>query len=251
MGWFLVSGKNLHLYTTHQAYEWLSFFALVVLFLVGFIIRNVSVEHDPITHVILPKASHFWQKVRLFTVIDGFIGGINLFVPTLMVLTFIGMEQAVGTVQSGAAILSAVVISYVAKRADRKHRLYILAINTILTLIAGIYFGVLFSALGTIIFFALTAVGNPFSWVGAASISQDSIDTEEATSAYSHYAYIFDTELFLNIGRIMGIGIFFLLIFLFTQTTALRISPLLFAVFQLPFLFMAYVLDKTNLHPSQ
>ena len=251
IGWFLVLGNKAHVYSTRQAYEGLSIFAIIILFFIGFIIRKVSIEYEPITHILLPKARPFWQKVRALSFFDGMTNGISIFIPVLMVLTFVGMEDALGTIQSVAAIGSALVIYYVSKKASKKHRFYILFINFLLCLIAGIYFGVLFSALGTILFFAITAIASPFGWVGTASIGQDSIDTEEGTSPYSHYAYVFDTELFLNLGRLVSIGIFFLILFLYTQQGALRMSPFLFALFQAPFLLFAFLVDKENLKVAQ
>ncbi len=247
IGWFIYFGRIVHLYTLNQAYQLLATFAIFVLFFVGLVVRNVKIELSPIRHLIVRKASNHWHLYRLYTIFSGLQGGIAIFLPTIMILSFLGKENVVGTIQGIASIFSAIAIYFVGRFASSSSRVQIFFISFILLLLSGLSFGIFFSGLGVLLYFVFSSLQAPFGWAGASSLSQDTIDTEEEDSLYNHYAFVFDEEIFLNTGRIAGVIVFFLLVTQFSSSFALRFSPFLLGTSQILLVFIVQILDKKNL----
>lgn len=247
IGWFIYLGGSSHWYNKEQAYQIVALLSIVSLFFTGFVVRNVTISLTPIKHLFIKKASNHWHIFRSYIVIAGIQGGVNIFLPTIILLSFLGKENALGTVQSGAALFSAIAIYFVGRFLTSRHRVRILFVNFLLYLSAGLSFSLLFSGLGVLFYFAFLAIQGPFGWSGFMSLSQDTIDTEEKDSPYNHYGYVLDEEIFLNIGRLMGVGLLYILIHGFSTTFAFRYGPFIFASSQVFLVFLASVLDKKNL----
>lgn len=247
IGWFLFYGGSTHWYTKQQAYQYIALFSIVSLFWTGFIVRNVKISLTPVKYLILRKTSSHWHVFRSFTVISGLQSGINIFLPTIIILTLLGKENALGTVTSGASLLSLGAIYLTGRFLKPKHRIKIIFMSFLLYLAGSLSFGLLYSAVGVLVYFAFTAFQGPFDWTGSMSLAQDTIDTEEEKSQYNHYVYVLDQEIFLNVGRITGLGILFFLIHTFSNTFTLRYMPFILASSQVFLVFLASILDKKNL----
>ena len=82
------------------------------------------------------------------------------------------------------------------------------------------------------------ALAQPLLWMGINSLNLDVID-KETVKAHNDYSYLFDSELFLNIGRIIGVIIFLFYSSLFSSDLAMKMTPLLFGLAQIILLFIA------------
>ena len=247
VGWFIYFGGSSHLYTKQEAYQIVGLFSIVSLFITGFIVRNVTISLTPIKHLIIQKASSHWHIFRSFMILNGIQGGVTIFLPTIILLTLLGRENALGTVQSAASLFSAIAIYFVGRMLHSRHRVRIFFISFLLYFLGSLFYGVLFSAIGVLIYFAFASLQAPFAWSSFASLTQDTIDTEEKNSPYNHYGYVLDQEVFLNVGRIIGIFLLYFLIQKFSNTFALRYTPFILASTQVLLIFLASLLDKKNL----
>jgi YQGE family putative transporter len=242
IGWFIILGTFLQLYTPQTAYKLLSLAMLAVTGVVWFVMTSFKVEFKKLTHLFITNAGTSWNKFRLLQLILGFADGTRSFIPALMVLLLIGNEGALGTVQSFAAILSAVVVYFLAKSLQTKHRLILLQISFVIGILGATFFGLYYSALGVIVFFACQALTTPFNWVALQSLNYDLIDEEK--NQEKHYAYVCDQEIYLNGGRVLAIIGFLWLVHSFSSDTALRFSPIIFAFSQLFLLLLAKSLER-------
>lgn len=219
VGWFLVLGEQRHWYSIRTAYLAMTFIGFILMAGVGLIIKGVHPAKQQIKRVSLVNKSRRWNAVRIFTLISGIYGGIELFLPILMVLTIIGYENVLGTVQSAATIISALVVYTIGKHSrSGKDGFRLVNLSIFFALLAATSFSLLYSAIGVLLFFALDAFTGTLRWVGSTPIVNDAIDEEEKRTKIHHYSYVFDQELFLNIGRIIAV---------FAFITAYSLSPLL------------------------
>jgi len=226
------------------AYKIVAFFAFIILVITGFLLQKM----EPVSHTIsahfVTKSSPTWQQLRLFMVTSGFFSGIIIFLPTLIIFTFLGKEGTLGIVQAVVSTLSAFVILFLAKRARTVHAYLFLAISITVSVLSTVLFGIFFSAVGALLFFLFNAFASPFSWAPYNTISFNTIDLEQKLFTFHHYNYILDQEIFLNIGRILGVGVFLGFVFFFHPLTALRITPFILATLQVVQLFFAKNLIK-------
>ena len=237
-GWFIVMGETYGWYSVGTAYRAIGLAAFVILVAAGYMMRNVAVSIPQIQRIVLRRTSRNWNHSRLLVYTRGLQSGILTFLPTLMVVMFVGNEGALGSLQSVAALLSSVVIYCVARKANITHRLAITAIGVACCAAAGLIFGIMYSAVGVLVFFAFSALGNPFSAIGINPLLQDVIEHEEERHKSHQFSYIFDHELFLNLGRASSV-IGFIVFAESAQAITVRMSPLVIAGVQVAIILSA------------
>ncbi|MGI8419625.1 MAG: hypothetical protein ACR2LN_03185 [Candidatus Levyibacteriota bacterium] len=242
IGWFLILGTKTHLYSTIQGYKVIGVIMMFVICMAGFVMMTLRIKHASYQQLLLKTVSENWKKFRLLQIVLGFMQGITSVLPTLMVLILLGKEDTLGTIQSLSSILTAIVVYFLAKRLKVQHRVRLLEISFVLGLIGAVSFSIFYSGLGVLIFYAAQAIMQPFIWMATSSINYDLIDEDKNNE--THYAYISDQELYLNGGRIAAITLFVIFIQLFSNETALRYTPLLFAFAQIFMQLLARSIDK-------
>ncbi|HSW87719.1 MAG TPA: MFS transporter [Candidatus Saccharimonadales bacterium] len=245
IGWLIVAGEAIHLYSPLDAYKFLAILILLVITSIGFALKNLSITIPPPTQLLLSSISSNWNKFRLFEFVLGLLSGIGGFVPVLMVLSVVGKENALGSIQSLSAIIAILVVSVLAKSLQVKHRIKLLGISVLLSIAGALVFSLTYSTLGVYIFYAMSALATPFGWIAMNSINYDLIDEEKDHNL--HYAYVCDQEIYLNAGRITAIFIFILLD-IFSNNAALRFTPLIVACSQILLFFIAKRIKSDNEH---
>ena len=243
IGWFITFGGNGGLYTPIQAYQLISLLMLVVLFISGTVIKSSSVTNVEVNHIFLKKSDEVWKKYRVFAFINGLLDGlIGGFLPTLMILTFIGQENALGTIQSLTALIAVIITYNIGKKIATHKRLPLMVISIFFLIAGSLGFSILYSALGVIFFLTLLSIANPLYWVSASSLNYDLIERENQDG--HHYSYIFDQELFVSAGRVFSTMVFFLFLILLPSGFALRFSMLVFATSQALLLLLAKAIER-------
>lgn len=240
IGWFIAFGSIVHLYSKLQGYQMLAIVMLGTLGTVAFVTRKVSIKQYDIGHLFLKSPSKNWQKFQIIQFIWGLNSGITTFIPALLILILVGQEEALGTVQSASAIITAILMFALAKYLHVSHRLLLIFLSAILLIIGASIFGIVYSALGVFILIACQALAGSFEWVGFSSLNYDLIDNDGEAKA-NHYAYVCDQELYLNAGRVLAILLFIAIIQFGSKELALRFSPLIVATLQI----FAYTFAKS------
>ncbi len=148
-------------------------------------------------------------------------------------LILVGQEEALGIVQSASAILTSILIFALAKYLHVRHRMTLITLAILIAIIGAGSLSIFYSALAVIFFIACQAVIEPFNW-----IAMNSHDPEK------HYAYVCDQEMYLNIGRVVSILFFIALVHFSSQMLALRFTPLILVIIQIPLFFLAKSIEK-------
>lgn len=243
VGLIIVFGENNNFYSPTEGYYIVVLLGMVAIYLAGIQVHKIQLKLPSISEIILKKTTAKWNKIRTMVFVSGVLYGIIAFVPTLLVLKFIGREDALGIVQSLSAVIAAIVIYNLAKRIKTKQRLFVYGAGVFLGLLASSNHALLFSTAGVFIFFIFISFATPLMNMSYFSFLYDSID-EESKEKNNHYAHIFDAEVFLNLGRITGILLFLLLLLAISESFALRFSLLFFTLLQIVLLVALHKFEK-------
>ncbi len=245
VGFFIVFGDQAGLYTIRVAYVILGIITLLTLFLAGKRTENINLETPGPAKVTLQKATKNWGTVRKLMFFVGTFNGLEMFLPSILVLTLVGNEGTLGTIQSITALFSAAVIYLLGRKTS--HNLFrILLIGTVLTTIGSLILGLAFTAVGVVTFLAFNSLGFSLRWLAILPAFYDSIHLDPNHGNNHQYAYIFDNEVVLNTGRFVGVGSFLLAFWLFGESVTRFIIPV-FAITQLGTLYLGRsVIKKTK-----
>src|SRR5205823_2325237 len=100
VGWFIVAGSSVHLYSPIQGYQITTVFMLLIIAAMGAVAITIQITLKPPKHLWLKSATASWRKFQAFTFVLGLLRGVNAFVPSLMVITLVGKEDTIGLIQS-------------------------------------------------------------------------------------------------------------------------------------------------------
>ena len=243
---FIAYGETSQRYVPEVAYMIVFIIGIFILLASGCMVFTIpqppSVSVKKTVH--LRNQSRPWSRYRFFTLMGSFTGGINSFIPALMVLTFLGKEDMLGIVQSGTAIVSTILMYTIAKRAGVHHRIILLTWSMLFLVIGASVFSISFSALSVIIYIALLSFSDAFAWISQNSMNFDMIEKEGQAQTNPQYSYIYDREIFLALGRFIAIITFFALVKFASQDFALRFCLLFFACLQMTTIFIANKIEK-------
>lgn len=234
IGTFIVWGTTHSLYDPIQAYYAIALSTFIFIILLGFIMKDILVEKPIIRHIFVRKPVPHWNKIRATNFTLGIFQGTVNFFPTLLVFTFIGNEDALGTIQSISALLSAIIVYTIGKKVEPQKRIWMVTFGVAMLISGALFLSSTFNNVGIFTYLAIQSLAMPLLFIATGSLILDRMDQDESGSGYP---YVFDNELTLNIGRIIGITGFLAMINIFSKNEALRMTPLILTSLQI-FLFL-------------
>lgn len=246
IGWFIIFGEKINLYTTDLAYKLLLGLGIIILYISGRVIKNEKVAKELKVDFIKLRLDKYWWSVRALSFGKGVSEGGLLFIPTLMILIIVGDEGVLGTFKSVSALLAAAAAYYVSKRAKVGDRVKILKIGLLIEFSAAMLFVIFYSATGVALYFVLYALSTPFVWIAISPIIFDALERVNKHKKSINYNYLFDIEVFTNSGRVMGAVVFLLLNQAVSVTTTLRFTPLILIILRFFIIPIANNLSKKN-----
>lgn len=210
-GWFIV--------TTHSGYEVLVFTAFGILVIAGLLIQKTSIEHPAIARNDPGPFSTQWQKARLLSVAIGAVDSAIYVLPTVLILTALGNEGILGSINSAMAILTSI-ISYIFGRKYRQTQF--LPIFTAMLagfVLAGIPLLFVLTPITIVWYLVIAGLADNIIWIANEPKIMDLQDEEVKKTHHTHYQMIVDREWFINLGRVIV-----LLIMLTLATVNLALS---------------------------
>jgi len=219
-------GQNrLHLSIRHSYY--LSFLIAGFIFMVAAVVANKiifqKVRPDfSLKNISLTNKSKKWASVRLLNVASGFYWGIFAFSFGLLAFKFFGKELEVGWFNGLMGVISALAGYLAGRYAAPERRLSATILGVIVFFLGSIFFGINFSIFGFYTYAILVTIGDTFLWMVHLPIEMKEMDRGYLPEA-QRYLYWVDVEIFLNLGRILGIIIFICLTNFFTFELVYRL----------------------------
>ena len=228
VGWLLVWGMS---------YQMLMAMAFLLLFSAGFIVLRSSYQTPKVDRLEVKEPTEKWKSVRLLLFGIGTSEGIIFFFPSFLILSYLGNEGVLGTLTAVASFISALTIYIYGRKSLVHHRFPGFIFSLILGLITSVIFALFFNKIAITFYVLFVGFILNFMWLNAGPMIMDRIDREIKNQEGKKYSFIFDQEVFLNIGRSLSLAICLVLFFVFGQNTALRFSPLILYSLQALFAF--------------
>ncbi len=170
-----------------------------------------------------------WNKMLGLSALKGVAQGYIVTAPTMLVMSLVGKEGALGLIQGIAAFLSAILLYVLGRTTGPKHRLMIYGIGCSLFVVGAFFNAGLYSALGVILFMLCLLFARPLLDIAYFPIQLKVIDVIAAKEKRNEFAYIFNHELGLYLGRLFGCGLFIVLARYVSEYAALRYALLVIA----------------------
>ncbi len=185
------------------------------------------------------KFDKLWNKMLQLSALKGVAQGYIVTAPVMLIMKLVGEEGELGLIQSIGAFLSAIMLYILGRVTKPKHRLAIFLAGLSLFVLGALFNAALYSALGVILFVLCLIFARPLLDIAYFPIQLGVIDIVAAKEKRNEFAYIFNHELGLYIGRLFGCGLFILLARNVSDDVALRYALLVIALIQFLSIFVA------------
>ena len=234
IGWFLISSGNWEwIGNIGNAYKIVTLVVFILTIISSIIIHQETFQNPKQKKFIYFKFDKLWYKMLLLSSLKGLAQGYMVTAPAILIMRLVGDESSLGTIQSLSGVLSAIVLYFLGRLSKPKHRIYIFSVGLVIFFIGTMVNGIIFSATGVIVFVICKVMFMPLHDIAYFPIQMKVIDALSFKENRNQFAYIFNHEFGLYIGRFMGLGLFIVLIYYVSESFALKYSLIIIATVQL------------------
>jgi YQGE family putative transporter len=237
---FIANVEKYHWFdlTVNQAYHVVVGFVFVLVTCASLMLHRGNFKNPKKTKFVYFGFHKEWKWLQLLTVVRGMAQGYMVLAPTLLIMTLIGNEGAVGEIYSAGGLLSALALYILGRTTGPKQRLLIYTIAIVLFAIGALTNSLLYTAAGVFIFIACQTLSQPLQEIAYFGVQMLMIDVTSFLEKRNEYAYIFNLEFSYLIGRSSGLIFFLILAEEINNTFALRYALAIVAVIQLCGIFL-------------
>lgn len=235
IGWFIEGTARNSWFggAINHAYRIVAFGVCGLTILASIIVHRGNFPNPPRTRFIYFTFHRLWYKLLSLSILKGLAQGYFVTAPAMLIMKLVGQEGALGTIQAAGGVISALVLYAVGRTAKPKHRLLIFTIGLVLFAVGSTVNAILFSAVGVLIFMGFLLLAKPLLDIAYFPIQMLIIDIVSRIEGRNQYAYIFNCEFALFVGRLLGCGLFIALARFVSDTAALKYALPVIAAIQL------------------
>lgn len=217
----------------NYAYRIVTCIALGVAILACIALSRGKFENPEHKEFLYFKYCSLWYKLLGLAGLKGMVQGFLVTAPAILVLKLVGEEGSLGLIQGISGGVTAVLVYILGRIAKPKHRIIIFGIGLVIFLIGTVFNGILFSAIGVIIFILCKVLFQPLHDLAYFPIMMKVIDVVKKKENRNEYAYILSHEVGLFIGRGFGLCVFLFLAFYVSEDFSLKYALIIVALLQL------------------
>jgi YQGE family putative transporter len=234
IGWFLISsGRWKWIGNIGNAYKIVTFVVFLLTIFSSIIIHKEKFKNPTQKRFVFFKFDKLWSRMLFLSSLKGLAQGYLVTAPAILIMRLVGDEGSLGNIQSLSAVLSAIILYILGRISKPKHRIFIFSAGLVVFFIGTLVNGVLFSVTGVIVFVICKVMFQPLHDIAYFPIQMKVIDVLSYKEKRNQFAYIFNHEFGLYIGRFLGLGLFIFLITYITESFALKYSLIIIAAIQL------------------
>ncbi len=234
VGWAIaVSPRLFGTADVNVAYRLVTFLVMLLTAAAACIILRGDFESPRLPRFVYFKFHALWNKLLVLAAFKGMVQGFLVTAPAMLIMHVMkGAEGALGTVQSIGAVLSAVLMYVIGRRAKPEHRLTIFGWGIWLFALGALLNGALYSSLAVILFMVCMMFAQALLDIAYFPIQMKVIDHVARLERRNDYAYILSHEAGLYLGRLFGCGLFLVVAYCVSREAALRVVLPLVALIQ-------------------
>jgi len=224
-GWF---GGNMN--TGYQIVTVIVF----LLTILSSIVIHKGTFNNPVSKKFLYFKFHsLWKKMLVLASLKGIVQGYLVTAPAILIMRLVGDEGSLGLIQGASGIATAVMLYLLGRTTKPEHRIYILSAGLVIFLAGTLVNGILFTAVGVMVFVLCKVLFQPLHDIAYFPIQMKVIDVVSKIENRNEFTYIFNHEFGLYLGRFLGLGLFIVFATYISETFALKYSLIVIAVVQL------------------
>lgn len=207
-----------------KGYRYITVVVFILTLFSSYVIHKGKYKNPVLKRFVYFRFDRLWNKMLVLSSLKGLTQGYLVTLPAILVLRIIGDEGSLGLVQSISGIVTAIVLYVLGRVTKPNHRIYVFSAGYIIFLIGVLFNGILFSAIGVLVFVLCKVIYQPLHDIAYFPIQMKVINLLSGKNKRSEFAYIFNHEFGLFAGRIMGLMLFIYLAYYLSENVALRYS---------------------------
>jgi YQGE family putative transporter len=235
VGWFIVGAARYGWSggTANRAYRSIAAAVLGLTVLSALLLERGAFRNPAQAQFIYLRFHPLWRRMIELAVLKGLAQGYMVTAPAMLIMLLVGQEGTLGLTQAIGGVLSACVLYIVGRAAAPRHRRAVFATGLLLFFFGSLGSSLLFNAVGALTFVGCLVLAKPLLDLAYNPIEFEVVETIAAIEQRSEYAYLFNHEFGLFVGRSFG-GILFLAILRWgSGVAALRYALPIIALVQL------------------
>jgi YQGE family putative transporter len=233
-GYFIAGTQKLGWLGGHVVYAYRILTTLVILLtLIASLLVYKGRFKNPINaRFIYFRFHRLWNKMLGLAALKGVAQGFVIAAPVMLIMRLVGQEGSVGSIQSTGACLSSFMLYFLGRATRPEHRLKIFAAGLCFFLVGAVINMALFNAVGAIIFVGCLVFARPLLDLAYFPIQLGVIECVASKEKRNQFAYIFNHEIGIYIGRLFGCLLFIIVARKVSEEAALRYALLAVAFVQ-------------------
>jgi YQGE family putative transporter len=235
IGWF-ISGTTLYGWLggiANRAYHIVAMVVFGLTILAAAILERGTFRTPQHTRFVFFRFHPLWRRMLQLALLKGLAQGYIVTAPAMLIMLLVGQEGTLGTVQAIGCVLSACMMYVVGRVTAPRHRIIVFAVGLILFLLGAVVNTALFNAVGVLVFLGCLLVAKPLLDLAYYPIQLQTVDVVSKLEGRSEYAYIFNHEFGLFMGRFLGCGLFLGIAYYWSGIAALKYALPVIALLQL------------------
>lgn len=235
VGWFLGNASKNGWFDGNMTQSYRMVTVGVVLLTIG---SSIVIHRDQFRNPVQKRFLYFkfdklWNKLMALAGLKGMVQGYLVTAPAILIMRLVGDEGSLGLIQGVSGAFTAILLYIIGRLTQPKHRIAILSVGLIIFTVGTLANGLMFSSVGVMIFVLCKVLFQPLHDIAYFPIQMRVIDVVSAKENRNEFAYIFNHEFGLYLGRFFGLGLFIALATYVSETFALKYSLIVVAVLQL------------------
>lgn len=232
---------------TTVAYQIVTVIVFVLTIFSSIVIHKGDFKNPASKKFLFLKFHSLWRKMLGLAGLKGMAQGYLVTAPAILIMRMVGDEGSLGLAQGISGVATAVMLYLLGRTTRPEHRVHIFAAGLLIFLVGTLANGILFSALGVIIFVLCKVLFQPLHDIAYFPIQMRVIDVVSKIEKRNEFTYIFNHEFGLYLGRFFGLGLFIFFATYISETFALKYSLIVIAVLQLASIPVArHIVSEAN-----
>lgn len=235
IGWF-ISGTTLYGWlggVANRAYHIIAMVVFGLTILAAGILERGTFRNPERAPFVFFSFHPLWRRMLQLALLKGLAQGYIVTAPAMLIMLLVGQEGTLGATQAIGGVLSAFLMYTAGRIAAPKHRIIVFSAGLLLFFLGAITNTLLFNAVGVLIFIACLLLAKPLLDLAYYPIQLQVIDVVSRLEGRNEYAYIFNHEFGLFVGRCLGCGLFLAIAYGWSGNAALKYALPVIAMLQL------------------
>jgi YQGE family putative transporter len=235
IGWF-ISGTTFYGWLggiPNRAYHIIAMVVFGLTVLAAGILERGTFRNPKHTRFVFFQFHPLWWRMLELALLKGLAQGYIVTAPAMLIMLLVGQEGTLGATQAIGGVFTACLMYTVGRIAAPRHRIFVFSAGLLLFFLGAFTNTLLFNAMGVLIFIACLLLAKPLLDLAYYPMQLQVIDAVSRLEGRNEYAYIFNHEFGLFLGRFLGCGLFLGIAYGWSGNAALKYALPVIALLQL------------------